>query len=138
MWIATKYGFYSIVRAHATPDPKQPAHTTKEPHPTLMMVRARCRGHLEALLYNTPLGRANHSGIIDNRGQSTDYPFRIIFDASLLPAVMAALGEAVDYTNFKNAAKAAAPEDYAYNTFLAKTWGAGLSLGDGDLAPLAD
>ena len=80
MWIATKLGFFSIVRAHAEGQPKTGSHLDKVPHDHLMMVRARDRRHLEALVDYVVDADLNYifdyDDIVENKG--TDYPYRII------------------------------------------------------------
>jgi hypothetical protein len=104
----TRYGFFSVVCAHAD----RAAHTG-EPHPSLMMIRARKHSHLEALRrFHDELGPVV-------QGTGTDYPYRIIADKEVVVRVVARLAVDVDYTNFK---------DTAYIDFLYRVWTAGLSL----------
>lgn len=111
MWIATKYGFFSI------------AHGTKEAlgheiDPEVIMIRARDRAHLESLLrkfWVEPYPEIRES-------LNTDYPFRVITNNEKLVDVMTKFSTDLDYTNFKNAAHENLPEDVAYQNFLSDTW----------------
>lgn len=79
MWIASKYGFYSIVK--------------KE---DVFHVRARCRADLENLRVA--------SGIDDDVKESypgSDYPWRLIVGGESLAKVFDSLEESIDYGNFK-------------------------------------
>lgn len=80
MWLMTKHGFYSIVQ-------KQP----NEYH-----VRSRERKDLENLSAAVPLPNAK---IIET--PQADYAYRIIVDKDKLLAILARLGETLDYSNFK-------------------------------------
>ena len=86
MWIMTPHGFLSIVRAHA-PGPK--AYPPKA-HPDLMMVRARCWDHLAEFVKWLPEG--DRPEIMQSVG--TDYPYRVIVAAALIPPVLAGMAEA--------------------------------------------
>jgi len=116
MWLVTKYGFYSIVRAHG-PDGPYGA-----PHPELMMIRARKQAHLVKL-------KTFHKGLGDIRETDhTDYPYRIIADRDVVALVVSQLMADVDYMNFKNAAHKEQPEDKQYHNFLHSVWSLGLRL----------
>ena len=94
MWIFTKHGFFSAVCARQG-DGKhgQPVD------PDRIMVRARVRGHLEALRKRFPdlLGRCD---IQEFAG--TDYAFRIFIDKRVWSQVLSGLAEETDYDNFKS------------------------------------
>lgn len=112
MWMMTKYGFFSIVCAH---DEKG------RPHKNLMMIRARKKEHLERIQkFDTKFAHITETG-------HTDYPYRIIADRDAVVLLVARLMDEVDYSNFKNAAKAEA-EDPAYNIFLHTVWAAGTRM----------
>lgn len=112
MWLMTKHGFFSIVCAH---DDKG------RPHKDLMMVRARKKEHLERL---EVFGSIYHD---IRETEHTDYPYRVIIDRDAAVLLVARLMEEVNYSNFKNAAKAGTHEA-EYNTFLHTVWAAGLRL----------
>lgn len=112
MWLATRHGFYSIACAHAGPG---------QPHPNLVVVRARKHAHLAAARRLVPLPPIRH-----NHG--TDYPYRIICTRAEAAALVQALQRDIDYTNFKEAAGAAMPGDRAYISFLHHVWRLGLGL----------
>jgi hypothetical protein len=94
MWIFAKHGFFSAVCARQG-DGKhgQPVD------PDRIMVRARVRGHLEALKKRLPdlLGQCD---IQDLAG--TDYAYRLFVQKSAWVQVLAKLAEETDYDNFKS------------------------------------
>lgn len=79
MWIASKLGFYSVVRKSAD-----------EFH-----IRARFRSDLENLL------AAGFDGEVVESFPGSDYPWRILAQAAQMPHLWQLLGESVDYDNFK-------------------------------------
>ena len=94
MWVFTKHGFFSSVCA------RQGSGKHGQPvDPNRMMVRARVRGHLEALKTRFPelLGQCE---IQEFAG--TDYAFRIFVAKRVWSQVLAGLAEEVDYDNFKS------------------------------------
>ncbi len=94
MWIFTKYGFYSAVCARqGKGDYGQPVD------PERVMVRARVRGHMESLLAKFPEALA---GCEIKESQSTDYAYRIFASKTAWSNVLAALGDDLDYDNFKS------------------------------------
>lgn len=80
MWLMTKFGFYSIVR-------KKPG----EYH-----VRSRERRDLDNLVKGVPLTGAK---IVDT--PEADYASRIVTDEATVLAILAFLGQTLDYPNFK-------------------------------------
>jgi hypothetical protein len=84
MWLFTKYGFYSIVRAPAADG--QP--------PDTMAIRARRLQDLEALRPFTPIG-----SIV--KTPERDYPFRCFLTSEQTCTLLSDLGETIDYENFK-------------------------------------
>ncbi len=115
MWIFTKYGFFSAVCA------RQGAGEYSQPvDPDRMMVRARLRGHLEALITRFP-------ELLENcaikETSSTDYAFRFFVEKPAWSQVLAALAEDVDYDNFKSAvARHQGASGAAYEHSLHKVW----------------
>ncbi len=94
MWIFTKHGFFSAVCA------RQGNGKHSQPvDPDRIMVRARVRGHLEALKRQFPdlLGECE---VQESAG--TDYAYRLFIQKSEWIKVLAALGEETDYDNFKS------------------------------------
>ncbi|MBX0332951.1 hypothetical protein K3G39_06850 [Pontibacter sp. HSC-14F20] len=79
MWIASKYGFFSIVK-------KEDGHH----------VRARVKRDLETLIAET--------GIEEPLQQwpAADYRYRVVVSAQAIPALFEKLGESIDYSNFKS------------------------------------
>lgn len=79
MWIASKLGFFSIVRK-----------ATDEFH-----IRARAKRDLENLV------SAGFPAEVVPSYPGSDYPWRIIAKAVQMPQLWQLLGESVDYGNFK-------------------------------------
>jgi hypothetical protein len=94
MWIFTKHGFFSAVCARQG-DGKhgKPVDLDR------IMVRARLRGHLEALKKRFPdiLGKCE---IQESAG--TDYAYRLFVQKSAWSRVLAGLAVETDYDNFKS------------------------------------
>lgn len=122
MWLFTTIGFFSVVA-----DKHQPADK--------LAVRARARKHIEAFIAG---GVAKKRDIIVT--PDADYRFRVVLDRAVVLERIARLTEAVNYGNFKNAARAAMPKkkatgyermpgapladsvDYQYDRALHQTW----------------
>lgn len=94
MWLFTKHGFFSAVCARQG-DGKH----GKPVDPDRIMLRARVRGHLEALKnrFAELLGKCE---IKEFAG--SDYAYRIFVDKPIWAQVVAALAEETDYDNFKS------------------------------------
>lgn len=94
MWLFTKHGFFSAVCA------RQGDGRHGQPvDPDRIMVRARVRGHLEALKQHFPalLGDCE---VRDSAG--TDYAFRLFVAKPAWAEVVSALAAETDYDNFKS------------------------------------
>ena len=78
MWIASKWGFYSIVRK-----------------PDGIHVRARIREDLERLL------AASGRGVSIQEWPVADYRWRVVVSPAELAVLMQTLADGVDYPNFK-------------------------------------
>ena len=115
MWLFTRYGFFSAVCA------RQGAGEYSQPvDPDRIMVRARLRGHLEALIERFP-------DLLDNcdikETASTDYAFRVFVEKTSWSKVVAALAEDVDYDNFKSeVARHQGSSGAEYEHSLHKVW----------------
>jgi len=94
MWVFTKHGFFSAVCA------RQGSGKHGQPiDPDRIMVRARLRGHLEALKKRFP----NLLGPCEiQEFAGTDYAFRIFVDKPAWSEVLSGLAEETDYDNFKS------------------------------------
>jgi len=94
MWIFSKHGFFSAVCCRQG-DGKagQPVDTDR------IMVRARIRGHLEALKRRFPsfLGESEIPEFV-----GTDYAFRLFVQKSAWAQMLAELAQETDYDNFKS------------------------------------
>ena len=116
MWLFTKHGFFSAVCARQGSGKQgQPVDRSR------IMVRARVRGHLEALKarFPEPLGDCE---ILDSGG--TDYAYRLFVAKPAWMQVVAELAEETDYDNFKSEVarhQGAAGEDYEHA--LHDVWG---------------
>jgi hypothetical protein len=94
MWIFTKHGFLSAVCAR-----KGNGGHGQPVDPDRIMVRARVRGHLEALKERFP-DLVGDCEILESAG--TDYAFRLFVQKSAWVQVVAGLAEEADYDNFKS------------------------------------
>lgn len=102
MWLFTKYGFFSVV-----------ANTTwhnnlKIEDPDNFVVRARCREHLQSLIWAFDEdfgGQPILSNCQITESTDSDYQFRIVVLRETWINVVADLAHQVDYTNFKQAVK---------------------------------
>ena len=94
MWLFTKHGFFSVVCARqGDGNHGQPVDTSR------LMVRARVRGHLEALKARWP----DHLGRCDiQTSAATDYAFRMFVDKHVWSRVLSELALETDYDNFKS------------------------------------
>jgi hypothetical protein len=115
MWILTKYGFFSAVCARQGTDRNDEAVDRDR-----IMVRARLRGHLEALKERFPdlLGDCE---ILESVG--TDYAFRLFVHKPAWVKVVAMLVEETDYDNFKSqVARHRGRAGTAYERSLHEVW----------------
>ena len=115
MWIFTKHGFFSAVCARQG-DGKhgKPVDTDR------IMVRARIRGHLEALKKRFPvlLGECEIQ-----ESANTDYAYRLFVPKPAWTQVVAGLAEETDYDNFKSeVARHQGREGTAYGHSLHEVW----------------
>jgi hypothetical protein len=120
MWLMTKYGFFSVVCAWKD-------ETDKTPHPDLMMIRARCRSHLENLQKRFKV----LEGHTITETQNTDYPYRLLAPRADMAGVVSGLLEEIDYCNFKSEVHDTLPDDDSYQDFLLNVWSEGLGMQDG-------
>ena len=94
MWIFTRYGFVSVVGArHKQGEPGQGVD------PDLLMVRARTRRHLKALMKRFP---EELGGREIREFDGTDYAFRIFVEKAVWARVLSGLAEEIFYGNFKD------------------------------------
>ncbi len=115
MWVFTKHGFFSAVCA------RQGGGKHGQPiDPDRIMVRARVRGHLEALKkrFSDLLGQCD---IQEFAG--TDYAFRLFVDKPVWSQVLSGLAEETDYDNFKSeVARHQGRAGAAYERSLHEVW----------------
>lgn len=88
MWLATKFGFYSIVQTRDEKDK--------------FMVRARAEKDLKNLVENVQ--ELNGKEVL--KTDFTDYRYRIIITKNELSALMMFFAANLDYPNFKDKIKA--------------------------------
>lgn len=115
MWVFTKHGFFSAVCAR-----QGSGQRGQRVDPDRIMVRARLRGHLEALKKRLPelLGECD---IREFAG--TDYAFRIFVDKPLWSQVLSELAKETDYDNFKSeVARHQGRTGTAYEHSLHEVW----------------
>jgi hypothetical protein len=115
MWIFTKHGFFSAVCAR-----KGDGKHGQPVDPDRIMVRARIRGHLEALKKRFPdlIGQCDiHESAV------TDYAFRLFVQKPKWMQVLAGLAEETDYGNFKSeVARHQGSAGAAYEDSLHDVW----------------
>lgn len=115
MWLFTRHGFFSAVCA------RQGSGGHEQPvDPDRIMVRARIRGHLEALKKQFPqqLGACPIQ-----ETASTDYQYRLFVGKAEWTQVLAGLADETDYDNFKSAvAHHQGPAGHDYESALHKVW----------------
>jgi hypothetical protein len=115
MWISTKYGFFSAVCAR-----QGDGEYGRPVDPDRIMVRARVRGHLEALKQRFPdlLGQCE---VLESVG--TDYAYRLFVQKSAWAQVLAGLSQDTDYDNFKSeVARHQGKAGAAYERSLHEVW----------------
>jgi hypothetical protein len=100
MWLFTRYGFFSVVCAHGTTQ--------------TMMIRARCRRHLAALLKRFSWLPKK---IRENNG--TDYRYRILVAKDDWLVIADELANEINYENFK---EATGKKDKEYSDALLRIW----------------
>jgi hypothetical protein len=81
MWICSQLGFFSIVA-----DRENPGN---------LLVRARDRGHLDALLANESNPRVGYT-------PANDYPYRTSLSKHQVARLLEEVTESIDYPNFKD------------------------------------
>jgi hypothetical protein len=111
MWIFVRYGFYSVACANK-PDGSLDRQT--------VMIRARCRDHLQNLRDRFSALADAEITAIPNR----DYRYRLIIPKQVWVPILAEMAEEQDWSNFKNEAarfQAAASSDYIHA--LHDVWG---------------
>jgi hypothetical protein len=113
MWIFATTGFYSSVC------PRSDGGRGAEIETDKIMVRARVRGHMEALQARFPaMGEIE---LIET--PHADYRYRIIVPKQAWADAVAVMISEQEYTNFKNAAAGAqGPDDGGYVHALHDVW----------------
>lgn len=93
MWLFTKFGMVSVVCARVL-DAK--GRVTTKVDQSRLMIRARRRSHLNALLAGTSLECAE---VLDTR--NADYRYRVFATREEFSQVLERVSEQLDYGNFK-------------------------------------
>lgn len=115
MWVFTRYGFFSAVCAR-----QGDGGHGRPVDPGRVMVRARVRGHLEALQERFP-DRLGGCDIREFAG--TDYAFRLFVAKSVWAEALAELAAEMDYDNFKSeVARHQGSAGAAYKNALGEVW----------------
>jgi hypothetical protein len=115
MWIFTKHGFFSAVCAR-----KGNGKYDQPLDPDRIMVRARVRGHLEALKRRFAK-LLSKCGIKEFAG--SDYAYRLFVPKAAWKQVVAGLAEETDYDNFKSeVARYQGKDGSAYEASLHEVW----------------
>jgi len=115
MWVFTKYGFFSAVCAR-----KGSGEHGQPVDPDRIMIRARLRSHLEALLerFSESLGGAEVQTY-----PGADYAFRIFVTKRAWSDVVAAMAAEIDYDHFKaEVARHQGKDGRAYERSLHDVW----------------
>jgi hypothetical protein len=115
MWHFTKYGFFSAVCAR-----QGDGRHGRPVDPDRIMVRARVRGHLEALKerFAELLADCEIKAF-----PGSDYAFRIFVDKAVWSQVLVGLNEELDYDNFKSeVARFQGRAGAAYEHSLREVW----------------
>jgi hypothetical protein len=113
MWLATRYGFYSIACA------RKNGGRSNKLDPNLLMVRARQERHLENLRQRFPT-LAKYD-IKSNAG--TDYAYRLIVPKTVWAGIVAELVQEQTWANFKDEAARFLGNDYNdYHAVLHQVW----------------
>lgn len=115
MWVFTKYGFFSAVCAR-----KGDGRYGQPVDPDRIMIRARLRPHLEALLKRFPDVLAECE---IQTFAGTDYAFRVFVAKPAWSDMLAAMAEETDYDNFKSeVARHLGKNGMAYEKSLHDVW----------------
>ena len=114
MWLFTRYGFFSVVQARRVENGK----VVVEPDPETLMVRARRREHLDALLERFD----SLADLEITESPGTDYRYRMIVPRSVWRMIVDGLVSDIDYTNFKSACGKTKPDDRDYVSALHDVW----------------
>ena len=110
MWVFSIYGFYSIACATKTDGTLDPA---------MVMVRARCKDHLQNLQKRCPELAGSKILSPPNR----DYGYRLIVPKSIWVAALKEMAEEQTWGNFKNeVAQRMGPDGADYSDALHDVW----------------
>lgn len=104
MWLFTKYGFFSVVKADNDQD--------------TMMIRARVQKHLVRLIESFSYCiLATVEDII--KTDDSDYRYRLLIDRHHWENLVVGLASEIDYSNFK---EAVGKKDKPYHDALLTVW----------------
>lgn len=111
-WHFTKYGFFSSVCAREK-DGAGPVD------PTVRMVRARSKKHLENLRARFP---AEMGSAVVLESETADYPARVLLPTATWVGMVTAMELEVDYDNFKSAVEKAKLVEPGFLSGLHRVW----------------
>lgn len=109
MWIASKYGFFSVVQFQGDGGDDK------------ILVRARRRSHLQSLRSEFDID----ADILDTSDGLHDYPYRFIIPRLEWVSLIMQMGDDIDYPNFKNAVRHSTLNKKggsSYASFLSRIW----------------
>lgn len=106
MWLQTIHGFVSIVEE------------TDGPNRGCLVMRARERHHLEAMIALAPVGAATAISVTP----WGDYRYRAWLSRATAEAIVGELISAISYGNFKDAVGARHGKDSLYSVALGRAW----------------
>ena len=114
MWLISVQGFFSLVCA------RQGDGGHHQPvDPTRMMLRARCRDHLERLRLRFPALLADDEVL---ESATADYPFRMLLSKATAEQLVVELVRETEWDNFKNKAASIHGHSSPYLRALHEVW----------------
>jgi hypothetical protein len=114
VWVHSIHGFFSLVSA------RQGDGGHHQPvDPSLMMLRARCRDHLERLRRRFPALLAD-ADVLESA--TADYPFRLLLPKPTAEKLVVELVREIQWDNFKNQAATIHGHPSPYLRALHDTW----------------
>lgn len=121
MWLATKYGFFSVVRNIDFRDRERDGARA-------YIVRTRRKADLEGLLQQVD-GNAVDTGRITVTMEA-DYPARVFVSQQEWEGLMQLLADSIDYSNFKSKIAATPEQNKDKHAAYAEIWGVMYRTGD--------
>jgi len=116
MWLFTKDGFISAVCPRS-----EKGRLLKNK----VMVRARRREHLEAILKSVDI---NPVAAEVEWTPDRDYAYRVVMTKQEFAFLLQTIANEMDYHNFKDECHAHLPEDWRYHGWLMQVWRGGSAM----------